>query len=98
MNDLKQITATSTVKQIQLLKSGIWAYFLLLIFEGAIRKWIFPGLATPLLCVMRSGPAVLSVVITGVPCDMTSVMTNPNPSKRDGNTKMSCSRINSKIW
>ncbi|WP_374166800.1 hypothetical protein [Arcticibacter sp. MXS-1] len=34
-----------------LLKRGIWMYFLLLIFEGALRKWVFPGLATPLLVV-----------------------------------------------
>ncbi len=33
------------------LKKGIWAYFLLLIFEGALRKWFLPGLATPLLIV-----------------------------------------------
>lgn len=35
----------------QLLKKGIWIYFLLLIFEGSLRKWILPGLATPLLIV-----------------------------------------------
>lgn len=34
-----------------LLKRGIWAYFLLLIFEGALRKWVLPGLSTPLLVV-----------------------------------------------
>jgi len=33
------------------LKYGVWAYFLLLIFEGALRKWILPGLSTPLLIV-----------------------------------------------
>ena len=33
------------------LKRGIWAYFLLLILEGALRKWVLPGLATPLLIV-----------------------------------------------
>ncbi|MGF7081432.1 hypothetical protein [Mucilaginibacter sp. UYCu711] len=32
-------------------KHGIWAYFLLLIFEGALRKWFLPGLATPLLVI-----------------------------------------------
>ncbi len=35
----------------QMLKYGIWAYFILLIFEGALRKWVAPGLATPLLVV-----------------------------------------------
>lgn len=36
---------------IRLIKIGIWAYFLLLIFEGALRKWFLPFLATPLLLV-----------------------------------------------
>jgi hypothetical protein len=35
----------------QLLKRGIWAYFILLIFEGALRKWFLPGLSSPLLVV-----------------------------------------------
>lgn len=35
----------------QILKKGIWIYFLLLIFEGALRKWGIPGLSTPLLIV-----------------------------------------------
>lgn len=35
----------------RLLKQGIWMYFLLLIFEGALRKWLLPGLATPLLII-----------------------------------------------
>lgn len=29
----------------------VWAYFFLLIFEGALRKWVVPSLATPLLLV-----------------------------------------------
>jgi hypothetical protein len=33
------------------LKKGIWLYFILLIFEGALRKWFLPALATPLLIV-----------------------------------------------
>jgi len=36
---------------IPLLKKAIWVYFLLLILEGALRKWFLPGLATPLLVV-----------------------------------------------
>lgn len=36
---------------IRFLKWGIWGYFLLLIFEGALRKWFLPSLATPLLVV-----------------------------------------------
>jgi len=34
-----------------LIKYLIWVYFYLLIFEGALRKWVFPSLATPLLLV-----------------------------------------------
>ncbi|MES2646511.1 MAG: hypothetical protein V4717_06520 [Bacteroidota bacterium] len=33
------------------LKRGIWLYFLLLIFEGALRKWVLPGLSTQLLII-----------------------------------------------
>ena len=33
------------------LKKLFWAYFLLLIFEGALRKWILPQLSAPLLVV-----------------------------------------------
>lgn len=33
------------------LKIAIWLYFILWIFEGSLRKWILPSLATPLLVV-----------------------------------------------
>ena len=33
------------------LKKLFWAYFILLIFEGALRKWIVPQLSAPLLLV-----------------------------------------------
>ena len=33
------------------LKTGVWLYFFLLIFEGALRKWFLPSLSTPLLIV-----------------------------------------------
>ena len=32
-----------------LLKKGIWLYVFLLLFEGALRKWLFPGFAPLLL-------------------------------------------------
>lgn len=38
-------------KQLPALKKWIWAYFVLIIFEGALRKWILPGLSGPLLLV-----------------------------------------------
>ena len=34
-----------------MLKKAVWAYFLLVIFEGALRKWFLPGLSTPLLII-----------------------------------------------
>lgn len=34
-----------------LVKNLIWAYFWLLIFEGALRKWVLPGLSNPLLLI-----------------------------------------------
>lgn len=46
---------------IRLLKTGIWLYFLLLIFEGALRKWVLPGLADPLLLV-RDPIAILLII------------------------------------
>lgn len=33
------------------LKAAIWLYFLLLIFEGALRKWFLPTLANPILII-----------------------------------------------
>ena len=33
------------------LKAAIWLYFLLIIFEGALRKWFLPALSTPLLVI-----------------------------------------------
>lgn len=44
------------------LKQGIWLYFVLLIFEGALRKWILPGFSTPLLIIRD--PIALWLVIT----------------------------------
>lgn len=35
----------------RLLRLGVWAYFMLLLFEGALRKWFLPGLSTPLLII-----------------------------------------------
>ncbi len=35
----------------QLIKRLIWLYFLLLVGEGILRKWIFPGLSQPLLII-----------------------------------------------
>ncbi|MCE7066136.1 hypothetical protein [Dyadobacter sp. CY326] len=44
-------------------KKMIWLYFLLLIFEGALRKWLLPGLATPLL-VIREPVAIMIILLS----------------------------------
>ena len=41
----------NTRRRRQFLIKGIWLYFILLIFEGALRKWFLPSLSTPLLIV-----------------------------------------------
>ncbi len=57
-----QVTGLATTGDAnRLLKQGIWAYFFLLIFEGALRKWVLPGLATPLLIIRD--PLALWLVI-----------------------------------
>lgn len=41
------------------IKRLIWAYFWLLIFEGALRKWVVPSLSNPLLLVRA--PIVIAI-------------------------------------
>jgi hypothetical protein len=42
----------------------IWLYFILLIFEGVLRKWVFPSLSNPLL-VLRD-PVVLLIYLSAL--------------------------------
>jgi hypothetical protein len=49
----------SRQRKIQLL---LWSYFWLLIFEGALRKWVVPGLSTPLL-IIRDPVAIVAVAL-----------------------------------
>jgi hypothetical protein len=58
-----------------LLKKLFWVYFLLLIFEGALRKWIVPGLSAPLLVVRD--PVGLLILLE-------AFRTNKWPSKWSG--------------
>lgn len=44
-----------------LLKRAVWLYILLLIFEGALRKWFLPFLAAPLL--VARDPVALWIII-----------------------------------
>ena len=43
----------------RLLKNLVWLYFVLLIFEGTLRKWILPGYSNPLLIIRD--PVVLMI-------------------------------------
>jgi hypothetical protein len=42
---------TTKIENFNSIKIAIWLYFFLWIFEGALRKWILPSLATPLLII-----------------------------------------------
>lgn len=48
---MNTITEQEVIPDYKSIKIAIWLYFLLWIFEGALRKWILPSLATPLLIV-----------------------------------------------
>jgi hypothetical protein len=48
---MNTITKQEAIPNYNSIKIAIWLYFLLWIFEGALRKWILPSLATPLLVV-----------------------------------------------
>lgn len=47
----KWLKPASDQGHMPLLKKLFWLYFLLLIFEGALRKWILPGFSAPLLVI-----------------------------------------------
>jgi hypothetical protein len=49
MNDFQEEKMATCSNQS--IKIGLWIYFLLLILEGALRKWVFPGLSSPLLII-----------------------------------------------
>lgn len=53
------------MNQVSLIRYLLWAYFILLIFEGALRKWLLPGMATPLLLVRD--PLAIAATVLGLP-------------------------------
>ena len=55
----KGFTNNSKAKVLLEIKKGIWLYFFLLIFEGALRKWIVPSLSSVILLIRD--PLVLIV-------------------------------------
>ena len=54
-----------TPARLKRLRQLLWLYFWLLIFEGALRKWVLPGLSTPLLLVRD--PLALLALWWGLP-------------------------------
>lgn len=50
VKDAKRESSRESSK-LKWLKYAIWGYFILLIFEGALRKWVLPGLSDALLVV-----------------------------------------------
>jgi hypothetical protein len=59
--------------QFRWLKRWIWVYFWLLIFEGVLRKWVFPSLAGPLLLIRD--PVAVVVYIQAYRCGRISMKT-----------------------
>ena len=54
----QDLVETQTIRNIRRL---IWLYFWLLLFEGALRKWVVPQLANPLLIIRD--PVVLAIYV-----------------------------------
>ena len=59
---LRKQSVSKNVKAISKIKTAIWVYFFLLLFEGALRKWFLPSLAGPLL-ILRD-PIVIWVLFS----------------------------------
>jgi hypothetical protein len=52
--------------QVKLLKNLIWLYLILLLVEGALRKWVLPSMSTP-LTVIRD-PVVILIYLMALSC------------------------------
>ena len=60
MNSIQLQAPKKAVSRTSFLKKLFWIYFLLLIFEGALRKWILPQFSAPLL-IIRDPVALLII-------------------------------------
>ena len=47
----KRVAQKAVATDFAFIKKLIWAYFFLLLFEGALRKWFLPGLSQGLLII-----------------------------------------------
>src|SRR2546423_1330834 len=57
-------TAAHAGEGLQRMRIGIWVYLFLLLFEGALRKWILPSYSNHLLFVRE--PVVIAIYIWAV--------------------------------
>ena len=64
---------TSRNSSLSWLKRWIWVYFWLLIFEGSLRKWVFPSLSGPLLLIRD--PVAVIIYIQAYRCGRISMQT-----------------------
>ena len=55
---------TTKIENFNSIKIAIWLYFILWIFEGALRKWVLPSLATPLLIVRD--PVAIYIILRAI--------------------------------
>lgn len=58
------VDTTDKTEKYKFIKAAIWLYFFLWIFEGALRKWVLPSLATPLLIVRD--PVAIYIIIRAI--------------------------------
>ena len=54
-------SSNQNLSDLKLIKSLIWIYFILLVFEGALRKWVLPFFSDPLLIIRD--PVVLLIYV-----------------------------------
>ena len=57
-----RLKVSNQKKTESLIKNGIWLYFILLIFEGGLRKWVLPALASPIL-IIRDPLAIWLLIV-----------------------------------
>ena len=48
---MRKVVSQAVATDYAFIKKLIWVYFLLLLFEGALRKWFLPGLSQGLLII-----------------------------------------------
>lgn len=64
MTNYLNLNKLTTGEPYALYRKAIWVYVFLLIFEGALRKWILPSMATPLLMVRE--PIVIWLIVVSL--------------------------------